>query len=532
MTNNQSHSSRFTFHASLWIALAAALVGLYLGAARLAGVNGFPLDDAWIHQTYARNLGTRGEFAFIPGVPSTGSTAPLWTLLLAAGYVLRVPFLWWTHGLNIVFLGLSGFFMMRLARRLLPTSQWLPLLIGAAVVGEWHLVWAAASGMETVLFVWLSILLVEQFAAWGGDAPLSIPSPQKGKRIFPPSLTERGQREGRFAMLGLIGGLLTLTRPEGIGLAGLVGLALAVKLVAQWQSDEIEKRTVILRLAAFGAGVALPLIPYFAFNLITSGLIFPNTLYAKQREYAILLKDMPIWKRWLQVAGVQFVGGQSLLLPGAVWAVVMAFRRRQVVPMVAAGWWLAQLSLYAVRLPVTYQHGRYEMPTLPWLIFFGVWGTAALLKPNHRAAWARVLSRTAMVSVGAAMVAFALLGAQSYANDVTFIDTEMVKTARWLNENTAPDAVIAAHDIGAIGYFTARPLVDLAGLVTPEVIPIIRDECSLLSFARTQGAAYLVTFPSWYPHMTTLVTEVYRTNSVWAQTRRHDNMTVFKLTNE
>jgi len=515
ISNNQSHDSRLTFHVSLWIALAAALVGLYLGAARLAGVNGFPLDDAWIHQTYARNLGTRGEFAFTPGVPSTGSTAPLWTLLLAAGYALRVPFLWWTHGLNIVFLGLSGFLMMRLARRLLPASQWLPPLIGMAVVGEWHLVWAAASGMETVLFVWLSILLVERFAAWEDDAPFPIPPPKRG----------RGQAAGRFAVLGLIGGLLTLTRPEGIGLAGLVGLALLAKQIARREFS-------IFPLMAFGAGVALPLIPYFAFNFITSGLILPNTFYAKQREYAILLNDIPMWKRWLSVAGAPFIGGQILLLPGAIWAVMMAFRRRKTVPVVMAGWWLMQIVLYAMRLPVTYQHGRYEMPTLPWLIFFGVWGTATLLKPNHPTRWARVFSRTAMVSAGVGMLTFALIGAQSYANDVTFIDTEMVKTARWLNENTAPDAVIAAHDIGAIGYFTARPLVDLAGLVTPEVIPIIRDECALREFSRVQGVTYLVTFPSWYPHMTETLTEVYRTNSVWAQERQHDNMTVFKIINE
>jgi len=496
-----SDKSRFTFHALIWIAAAALLVSVYLGAARLAGANGFPLDDAWIHQTYARNLGTRGEFAFTPGVPSAGSTAPLWTLLLAAGYALHIPFQWWTHGLNIVFLGLSGWQMARLARRLFPASPKLAVAIGAAVMVEWHMVWAAASGMETVLFVWLSVALVERFAVWGEN-----PSARK-----------------LFA-LGLIGGLLTLTRPEGIGLAGLVGLALLATMLAA-------RRLSIPRLLAFGAGVALPLIPYFAFNIITSGLIFPNTFYAKQREYAILLENIPLWKRWLQVVGVQFVGGQILLLPGAVFGLWRAFRRKNIPLMMVGFWWLAHITLYAVRLPVTYQHGRYEMPTLPWLLFFGVWGTAQLLRPNHRTAWARVLSRAAIASAGAAFVAFVLLGAQSYANDVTFIDTEMVKTARWLNENTAPDAVIAAHDIGAIGYFAARPLVDLAGLVTPEVIPFIRDETALLDFSRAQGATYLVTFPGWYPQISAILPVVYRTGSVWAQQHNHDNMTVFSIKN-
>jgi len=58
--------------------------------------------------------------------------------------------------------------------------------------------------------------------------------------------------------------------------------------------------------------------------------------------------------------------------------------------------------------------------------------------------------------------------------------------------------VIAAHDIGAIGYFTQHPLLDLAGLMSPEVIPILRDETALQNWLVRRRAQYLVTFADWY----------------------------------
>ncbi|HEX6034204.1 MAG TPA: hypothetical protein VFY83_07195, partial [Anaerolineales bacterium] len=64
-----------------WVILAvAALVAVffYLAVSILAFGVGFPLDDSWIHLTYARNLAEHGEWSFRLGQHSAGSTAPLW----------------------------------------------------------------------------------------------------------------------------------------------------------------------------------------------------------------------------------------------------------------------------------------------------------------------------------------------------------------------------------------------------------------------------------------------------------------------
>ena len=53
------------------LTVALAMVVLYVAT----GGGGFPLDDSWIHQTYARNLAQTGQWAFVPGVPSAASTS-------------------------------------------------------------------------------------------------------------------------------------------------------------------------------------------------------------------------------------------------------------------------------------------------------------------------------------------------------------------------------------------------------------------------------------------------------------------------
>ena len=75
----------------LVIAIAAFVaVGFYLLFSASVFRVGFPLDDSWIHLTYARNFAEHGEWAFRLGERSAGSTSPLWTFLLSIGFFVRL----------------------------------------------------------------------------------------------------------------------------------------------------------------------------------------------------------------------------------------------------------------------------------------------------------------------------------------------------------------------------------------------------------------------------------------------------------
>jgi hypothetical protein len=70
--------------------------------------------------------------------------------------------------------------------------------------------------------------------------------------------------------------------------------------------------------------------------------------------------------------------------------------------------------------------------------------------------------------------------------------------------------VIAAHDIGALGYFDTHPLVDLAGLISPQVIPFMNDEHALASYLDAQGVQYLIVLQGIYPMLEAGRKVVYR----------------------
>ncbi len=480
-----------------------ATAALYLSwSVLVAGVLGFPLDDGWIHQVFARNLVESGQMAFNRGEPSAGSTAPLWTLLLGAGRFMNLEPRVWAYALGLGFLAASGYVTLVLWRRLFPGASGSAGAAAALVVVlDWHLAWAAVSGMETELFILLSLVLVtasvERRPAWVG---------------------------------GLLTGLLFVTRPEGILLGGLCWLSGVLGCFSpESVAPDLPDRRAPVRHAArfsvaFCVGLLLPIVPYLAFNAATSGTILPNTYYAKVAAYgrdglgglAAFLGEGLV---------MTSLGPVALLWPGILYAAVLAARKRRDLWLIAA-WPAVLLAVYAWRLPTVYQHGRYLMPMLPFLIILGWWGLTELRKVSGM----RLLASVYPVAI-VLLTAFAwVYGAHAYALDVRFIESFQVATARWLSVNTAADVVVATHDIGAIGYFSGRRVLDSAGLVTPQVLPMLRDQPRLLAYLRAQRVAYVVQFPIWYPLISRDLAdrEVFRVHDDEITARGGDDFVVYR----
>jgi hypothetical protein len=507
------------------VAVALALV--------LAHEAGFPLDDSWIHQDFARTLATTGQFAFQPGHGGAGSTAPLWVLLLVPPHLMtggHAP-IWllvgWSALLGTASLAglgvVAGLLAADLARRAGGGDSVAGLaaaLAGLAVVSEWHLVWAAVSGMETDLSALLGMLLI-----------LGI---------------SRGLRP---LWLGLLVGISVAVRPEALLLGTLVAVAGAGVVVREAlvpvcpalstgaPSRGVPTRSPLPRLALdtgratlprlgvwarawlapYAVGALIGIVPYVLLNLGVSGRALPSTLYAKNAVYSREASSLVGLASYAEsVVVVVLFSSVTMVGLAALSCFRMLLARhdkqggmvRHAATVSASSslrsllwlWPVALVLAYAGHTVTALHHGRYLMPALPALLVLGAAGAAPLLLDTRR--W-----RLALVGGGI----LALLGAvslvragQIYADNVHEIDGTQVATAAWLRQHTSPRALIATHDIGAITYFSDRPVQDTEGLVDPGIIPLLGNQPAIEAYLRRRHVAYVAMYLDWYPPPATL----------------------------
>jgi hypothetical protein len=357
------------------------------------------------------------------------------------------------------------------------------------IAAEWHMLWAAVSGMETALYAAMATAVVAALIS--------------------------GTRN--YAALGLLTGLCVWVRPDGLTLVGPVIIVILL--------GPATPASRMRAMASFILGCGSLLVPYLAFNLALAGTPMPNTFYAKQAEYAAW-QGRSLLSR-LGIGLLQLSAGPMVLVwPGLLMTAVRSVRRREIAVGAALVWSASYALVYLWRLPA-YQHGRYLMPMMPILLLLGVLGLVRYASaPKHRERrWALRWAWT--LATGLLTAGFILLGARSYAEDVAVIEAEMVDTALWVAEHVPAGMTIAAHDIGALGYFDNHTLVDMAGLVSPEVVPYIRDETRLAALLDEREVRYLIAFPSLYPELARASRIVYASSGELSPAAGQGNMTVY-----
>ncbi len=437
---------------------------------------GYQTDDTFIYLQYARNLAAGSGFSFNPGEPSYGFTSPLWTVLLALGLragldpvvaAKALGFLFLTATMPVFWLA-SGWFIGSRRLRLAALLVW--------SANAWMLRWAL-SGLETPMAVFLALAAVHLWIA-----------------------ARRRDRDPWGASVLL--GLAALARPECLGLLGV-----AVVDVLLFDAGKRLRRLGVL---AVGAGVLL--VPWALYAQAVFGHFLPNTVFAKGGAFELTPAGLArTVRRVVTIVGATTAVETALAVAGVVAALRTAARRRAVpewlrLGFLPAAWTVALLGLYTVRSAALVS--RYLLPAICWLVIFGFAAVSAWLRRwEEERTWdgsrlegvrirhafgdrtRRLLPPvvTALILVQNLVVLYRvnLPGATGFTRG---LQGSLVEIGLWLRENTPAEATVAIPDIGAVGYFGERRIIDVSGLITPEMLPLNRayevsDFTARLAFA-------------------------------------------------
>jgi hypothetical protein len=385
-------------------------------------VRAFTVDDAYISFRFAENLANGHGLVYNIGERVEGYTNFLWTVLLALFHKLGAPVPAAAKVLGAIAASAALVPTFLISKRLRP-------LRSAPSLAPWLLA---------------SSFLLTGYAVFGLETPFFLALVLAGTELF---FREEDADDPRPLLSGLLFALAALTRPEAPLLFGLLVI---------WQAGRIFERRSLIRIVAFAAPVVLHLL----FRKIYYGAWLPTTLSAKTGDFTqqvrggseyirtYLLHAGPII--WMGLGSValsilrQKRDGLSIAAMGSVF-VFYVF-------LVGGDW----MPFY-----------RFLAPAEPFLFLLADDALRGLLERRERAV---ALGALAFASVVALIRVSSLTGAQRKIlnEEKVFWDDAAGRTAEWLVKNAEP-APLAIMDIGYVGYRTGFPIVDMLGLLAPEI---------------------------------------------------------------
>ena len=414
-------TSRRLLFLALWVLLLAVVQGV--------GYWGASYDDSFITYRYALNLADHGCLCYNQGERVMGTTAPgyavfLGILALGAGASGVGPPELGTLVSLVSLAGLVGFVYFCAPR--LGLSSWVAFAYAPLAFGfRWNFELFGAEAFPVVSLV-----------AWSALVTLGM---------------------GRLSTGGLLVGAAAVFRTDAV---------LAIAVVGGFSL--LRERTLPWR---FVAAACLPLMVVQFGLWMYFGAVVPETLAAKQLEGAPNLPyTLDQWS-WL---GRSIGDGYPdvVLAVLAVLGGLIALAQRSTIALALTLWLLGHELAYRVL----------DVPFAPWyhlgLVNAGLIGAAVAAVHHQRIGRALPVSLpgagriASTVVLGSWLLVAGLIGQTAVevwgrAPDPRYDIYKRV--GLFLKES--PPGHAAALEIGVLGYFSEKPIVDLLALVSPEALP-------------------------------------------------------------
>lgn len=412
----------------VWLA-AAYLVGVT--SILFALLSGWGYDDPYITYRYAHNLASGAGFVYNPGEQVLSTTTPFFAILLAG-----LSFVW-------------------------PDLPHLANLIGAlSLAAGGLLIWRLGEIWETPMVSWAGLLLYPFFpllhSTFGSETPLYL-------AFCLGSIAAYAQQ--RYGWTAALSALAVLTRPDGILIPALLALDFLI-----FHRKPIPWRAALIFL--------LLTLPWVAFSSAYFGSPLPATLATKQHQGAMAISQR-FFGGFISLAGGLLDRWHYRLeaLLGLIGLIFNFARARR---------WLLLLSWTAIYFTAYSALGVsryfwYYAPLVPGFIVLVGLGLQALhdlfsapRKPAQPAIHAAILlfsgATLILLLAGQALDVRTLLATQDRRLPVYRAIGE------WVSQNTPPAARVGALEVGVIGYYAERSMVDFAGLIQPDVARQLQSE--------------------------------------------------------
>jgi hypothetical protein len=405
----------------LWTALVlAGLVGFY---------HARNFDDPYITYRYAANLARGAGFVYNEGERVLSTTAPFYALILAGAAKAGLDIPLTGNLLGCISLALGGLAFWYLGK------VWRTPLVG---------------GVGLLLLPTSHILIT----TLGGEIPFVIALVLFG------FLACAHQRAGWAAFLLA---LAMLTRADGGLAAGCGGAYLLLTALAAPDWRRRLWRTVV----PYGVLFALFTVPWFLAAWSYFGTPLPGTLAAKQYQgmmedatlffpgflhYGQAYWEDPLFRSQLALAGVGLVL-LLLLVRLRPWLLVLT-------------WNLLYLAAYSwLGVPHYFWYYGPVVVGLVALVGCGVAWAGGEMSRRGRGWWRDLVAGSLTL-----LVLFPHISLFVTLKDTN--DTRLGiyrEVGEWLRTHTPPEASVGTLEVGIIGYYAQRRMIDFAGLIQPEV---------------------------------------------------------------
>jgi len=437
------------------------------------------MDDTYIHFVYARHLADRGLLFFnFPSEAGVGTTSILWVLLLAAGLKLGI-----SSAVLAKVLGAASLIVVSMVVYVLLNRIWgpVPALLAAWLVAiSGNMLWFALSGMETTLFLALGMLAL---------------------------LAYRGRR---WVLLGVLLGLLALVRLEGLALAA------AMAVVEIGYRRRLSRGLIVSAVLSFV--ICAPWVLYLLWRtgspVSTSGIgkqlsaTVGLAYVASQAGLPSLLANSTALiyiGSWVSYFLLFTLGGMALP-PPHISAATVAANTYNISVWSVVSWSFAVFLLYnaGVRLVsrsrwrswLADDSHRVFLVLLLWtvvhnvsyMLFLPVPGTASRYGAlNHVVLWLALVAGLLaflprprlLLGMTSALVVIAFANSlywnRVYDANLDHMLNVRIQAAQFIRRSLPSGDLCAAFDVGALRYFSERPIVDLGGLIDPNAAQVFES---------------------------------------------------------